>query len=141
MSCNSLENTALTCVGFLHPIIHLGYGLEFDQPLIVAEALAQAAVHTDWPARFLWGAESAAVKLSGLPSRTLVDLMDEIRANSELANSVLWSDPPNKVTDGLYKRASEEMIRVAAQWKVSQEDLQQKTAEMINAGCKSSLAR
>jgi hypothetical protein len=31
--------------GFLHPIIHLGFGVEFRQPAIIAEALAQAAVH------------------------------------------------------------------------------------------------
>lgn len=33
--------------GFLHPIIHLGFGVEFQQPAIIAEALAQAAVHTN----------------------------------------------------------------------------------------------
>ncbi|KAI1982359.1 hypothetical protein LOZ55_000136 [Ophidiomyces ophidiicola] len=31
--------------GLLHPFIHLGFGLEFKQPAIVAQALAQAAVH------------------------------------------------------------------------------------------------
>ena len=34
--------------GFLHPIIHLGFGVEFKQPAIIAEALAQAAVHDNW---------------------------------------------------------------------------------------------
>lgn len=34
----------LKFTGFLHPLIHLGFGVEFDQPAIVAEALAQAAV-------------------------------------------------------------------------------------------------
>ena len=31
--------------GLLHPIIHLGFGVEFEQPIIMAEALAQAPVH------------------------------------------------------------------------------------------------
>src|SRR5579871_6097848 len=34
--------------GFLHPLIHLGFGIEFKQPAIIAEALAQAAVHDNW---------------------------------------------------------------------------------------------
>ena len=34
----------LNLTGFLHPLIHLGFGIEFEQPAIVAEALAQAAV-------------------------------------------------------------------------------------------------
>lgn len=34
--------------GFLHPMIHLGFGIEFQQPAIIAEALAQAAVHDNW---------------------------------------------------------------------------------------------
>ncbi|KAG6015673.1 hypothetical protein E4U41_004579, partial [Claviceps citrina] len=33
--------------GAYHPVIHLGLGIEFEQPAIVAEALAQAAAHDD----------------------------------------------------------------------------------------------
>ncbi|EXJ59130.1 hypothetical protein A1O7_06561 [Cladophialophora yegresii CBS 114405] len=120
--------------GFLHPIIHLGYGIEFNQPLIVAEALAQAAIHPAWPAPFLWGAENAARNLTQPADHTLVQLMDEIKANHKLQTAVVWSDPPNKVTDGLYIRAADEMTQLAARWEVSAKDLEQKTAEMINAG-------
>lgn len=39
---------ALKCkLGFLHPLIHLGFGLEFRQPAIIAEALAMTSVHID----------------------------------------------------------------------------------------------
>jgi len=31
--------------GALHPLIHVGYGIEFQEPKILAEGLAQAAVH------------------------------------------------------------------------------------------------
>jgi len=41
--------------GFLHPMIHLGFGVEFKQPAIIAEALAQAAVHDNWIGYVLWG--------------------------------------------------------------------------------------
>ncbi len=40
--------------GFLHPMIHLGFGVEFKQPAIIAEALAQAAVHENWIGYVLW---------------------------------------------------------------------------------------
>ncbi|OMP82050.1 hypothetical protein BK809_0006359 [Diplodia seriata] len=43
-------------VGFAHPMIHLGYGLEFRQPAVVAEALAQAAVHESWGKDFFMAA-------------------------------------------------------------------------------------
>ncbi|KAG6834242.1 hypothetical protein H0H93_010978, partial [Arthromyces matolae] len=33
--------------GLIHPLIHTGYGLEFGLPGIVAEGLAQTAVHSD----------------------------------------------------------------------------------------------
>lgn len=34
--------------GLLHPIIHLGFGIEFNQPALVAEGLAQACLHANW---------------------------------------------------------------------------------------------
>jgi hypothetical protein len=46
--------------GILHPIIHLGFGVEFEQPAIIAEALAQAAVHDNWEALHLIESEKAA---------------------------------------------------------------------------------
>ncbi|KAG6891952.1 hypothetical protein C0995_006374, partial [Termitomyces sp. Mi166 len=33
--------------GLIHPMIHLGYGLEFNLPGMVIEGLAEAAVHSD----------------------------------------------------------------------------------------------
>jgi hypothetical protein len=33
--------------GALHPIIHVGYGIEFNEPIILAEGLASTAIHTN----------------------------------------------------------------------------------------------
>ena len=44
----STNTTLIRPQGFLHPMIHLGFGIEFNQPAIMAEALAQAAVHDNW---------------------------------------------------------------------------------------------
>ncbi|KAI9747916.1 MAG: hypothetical protein M1835_001941 [Candelina submexicana] len=117
--------------GFLHPIIHLGFGIEFEQPAIVAEALAQAAVHDGWMGKFLIPAEKASA--SGTPgSKSLASLLDEIRADKKLSAAAHWDDD-NKIRDGILARASEEAIKYTRQYTVGQDQLEEKTAEMINA--------
>lgn len=123
--------------GFFHPIIHLGFGIEFHQPAIIAEALAQAAIHGNWPGKFLLGAEKEARHTynsdSGSPSRPLVQLIHETRGTEKIRKAPHLSDG-NKVRDGILGRAAEEMTSIAAQWRVKpeQKDVEYKTAEMIN---------
>ena len=118
--------------GFLHPIIHLGFGIEFHQPAIVAEALAQAAVHTAWMRQLLVPAEKAAKEQDDKPSRSIVELLDEIHDDEELKHAPKWSDG-NKVRDGIIGRAAERMVHYAAQINYKPSDLMEKTAEMTNA--------
>ncbi|KAL4916978.1 hypothetical protein BDW62DRAFT_211499 [Aspergillus aurantiobrunneus] len=119
--------------GLLHPIIHLGFAIEFNQPAIVAEALAQTAIHDDWTGpRFLWPAEKAAGGIGKAGSKTMLQLLEEARADEKLAGSVRWEDG-NKLRDGVLKRAPEEMIKYASQYTVSEEQMQEKFAEMVNA--------
>ena len=35
----------LILIGYLHPVIHLGFGIEFKQPAVIAEGLGQTAIH------------------------------------------------------------------------------------------------
>ncbi|KAL2062642.1 hypothetical protein VTL71DRAFT_5714 [Oculimacula yallundae] len=119
--------------GFFHPIIHLGFGLEFKQPAIVAEALAQAAVHDNWTGKYLLRTEAAAKSNTDASiNTTLLELLEEIRADKKLATSAHWEDA-NKVRDGILVRAPEEMVRVASKWIATPETLERKTAEMTNA--------
>jgi Questin oxidase-like len=117
--------------GFLHPIIHLGFGVEFEQPAVIAEALAQAAIHSDWIGKLLLPAEKLAAEKQG-SEKSLFDLIKEIQSNEKIINAPHWEDG-NKVRDGLLVRAPQEMIAIAAQWQVKPQDLEKKTAEMINA--------
>lgn len=121
--------------GFLHPIIHLGFGIEFQQPAIIAEGLAQAAIHSNWMAPLFLESEKAAQAKgseSG-PQKTIVQLLDEIRADKKLSSAAHWSDG-NKIRDGILKRAPQEMIQFASQYRLTSPDqLPEKTAEMINA--------
>jgi hypothetical protein len=124
-------------MGFLHPLIHLGFGVEFGQPAIIAEALAQAAVHTDWMGPFFVESEKAAAKrkAAGEKPKTLISLLEEIRADEKLKYSPHWDDP-NKIRDGIMVRAPENMIEVASKFFLegsSEKELERKTAEMINA--------
>ncbi|KAI4140253.1 MAG: hypothetical protein LQ340_007901, partial [Diploschistes diacapsis] len=116
--------------GFLHPIIHLGYGIEFEQPAIVAEALAQTACHDAWAGDMLRAAEKEA-KVKGNPDKSMFELLDEARSNPKLKESAHWKDP-NKLRDGVLVRAKEEMMDIVSQYKVREEDLEIRTAEMIN---------
>jgi Questin oxidase-like len=116
--------------GFLHSIIHLGFGVEFKQPAIIAEALAEAAVHDDWIGDLLFPAERMATeKRSG---KTLFELIEDIQANEKIINAPRWEDG-NKIRDGLLARVPEEMVGLTSQWLVKAEEVEKKTAEMISA--------
>lgn len=118
--------------GFLHPMIHLGFGVEFKQPAIIAEALAQAAVHDSWIGPFMLDAEKAAAS-SGIEGKPMVELIDEVRADKKLSSAARWDDS-NKIRDGILVRAPSEMICIAAKWRVMPDAIIERTAEMINVG-------
>lgn len=118
--------------GLLHPFIHFGFAIEFNQPALIAEALAQTAIHDDWTGpRFLLPAEKAAGGIGKPGNKTVLQLLEESRRDSKLANSVSWEDG-NKLRDGVLKRAPDEMINLAAQFTVSEEQVQEKFAEMVD---------
>ena len=124
-----------------HPLILLSLtldGVEFSQPAIIAEALAQAACHEDWIGKFLVSAEEAADSYKrnqpDRPSKTIVQLIDEIQENEKLKNAPRWEDG-NKIRDGIIARAGEEIIQYASQFYIHPEELERKAAEMTNAVC------
>lgn len=132
--------------GFLHPIIQLMFGMEWGQPAIVAEGLAQAAVHDNKLAGFFDKAESRAEekkKAEGdMPHKSLVELIEEIgssyRSNengeeglAKLARSAKFSDP-NKIYEGVIKRASDEAVEFVSNISVRDGRLEERTAEMIH---------
>ncbi|KAJ5851361.1 uncharacterized protein N7529_010746 [Penicillium soppii] len=118
--------------GLVHPLIHLGFGLEFNQPAIVAQALAQTAVHEDWIGRqFFLPAEKMAGGIGKPGKKSLLQLLDEVHTDKALIESVRWTDA-NKIRDGILTRAPGEMVKYAAQFTVSEEQVEEKLADMIN---------
>ncbi|KAJ5836982.1 hypothetical protein N7447_003008 [Penicillium robsamsonii] len=118
--------------GLLHPLIHLGFGIEFSQPAIVAQGLAQAAVHDDWLGRaFFLPAEKMADGIGKPGQKSLLQLLNETRADKTLIESVKWSDS-NKIKDGVLHRAPEKMLKYASQFTVSEDQAEERLADMIN---------
>ncbi|KAL5356057.1 hypothetical protein BJX96DRAFT_185540 [Aspergillus floccosus] len=122
--------------GAYHSIIHLGLGVEFNQPSIIAEALAQAAAHdsfeTDW---FFHTVEKKAEAVPPNESGLLVDLLQEIAGNEALVNAAKTEGfiGTMKMKRCVFATpAGEEMTSIASRFRVTEETLEQRTAEMIS---------
>ena len=115
----------------MHPIIHLGFGIEFEQPAIIAEALAQTACHTGFFARFFFEAEKRSRDVSSEQDAPLIDLFREIRNDPELWEKEHWRGGDN-LDDEILADAPTKLIDIAAKWRVNPADLDIKTAEMYN---------
>lgn len=105
----------------------------------MAQALAQAAVHDEWMGRDLFlPAEKLAGGIGKPGKKTLLQLLGEVQQDQDLKNSVRWSDT-NKFRDGILARAPQQMMHYAAQYTVSQEQVPERLADMINTVGKLSL--
>ncbi|KAI8716343.1 hypothetical protein NCS52_00927500 [Fusarium sp. LHS14.1] len=118
-------------MGFLHPVIHFGFGLEFNQPAIIAEGLAQSAVHQPEVGKFFKGIQNAEKSLENSASRSMIDLIREIEQNHAIRSASCWGDG-SWIDDNPLANAPEGLWKIAAQWRVSPDELKLKTAEMIN---------
>lgn len=109
------------------------YGIEWEQPAIVAMGLAQASIHKDDMRRFLLTAESAASSSSSpkTPMPEIASLFLDVAANEKLSGAA-HADDGNKVRDGVLARAFDEAIRVAAKVRVEPHELDARTVEMYN---------
>lgn len=81
--------------GLLHPYLQLMYGLEWAQPVLVAQGLAQASVHKE-PYGALFAAVDEKARLdppAAAPRRHLADLFDTIGAEyPHLVAEPRWED-------------------------------------------------
>ncbi|KAI1318226.1 hypothetical protein F5Y16DRAFT_419069 [Xylariaceae sp. FL0255] len=121
--------------GAFHPIIHLGFGIEFDQPALVAEALAQAASHDRMDVEdVLFAAEIRAAASDDKPETPLIDLVHSVRNNDRLHTAPRWGDLGAKMKVGVVGRAGDEMRDIASKFTIkhSEDDLKRRTAEMVS---------
>lgn len=122
----------LTLTGFLHPIIHLGFGIEFNQPAIIAEGLAQAAVHDHWMKPLFLGAEQAIKDSPPKETKSIVQLLDEVHTEKSLAEAAK-NGLPNRIREGILAKAADTMINIVKQYRVQPGQLEEETAAMTNA--------
>lgn len=108
------------------------YGLEWKQPAIVAEALAQTCVHRNDLREFLMVSEQNAAASSSAAMPSILSLYEAVRNDPKLAAAAHDGDA-NKVRDGVLVRAKDEIIKVASRVRVRPEELDARTAEMFNA--------
>ncbi|KAI5792688.1 hypothetical protein FPQ18DRAFT_389265 [Pyronema domesticum] len=116
--------------GFLHPFIHIGYGIEFKQPALIAEGLALASTSGGWMEAIFFAAEKKA-KENGEEGKSMVELMAEIRNDAKLRDAPKFTDG-NKIK-AILERAPEELLRIVSQYKVKEDELELRMAENINA--------
>lgn len=120
--------------GVVHPLIQLMYGLEWKQPAIVAQALAQACVHNvqglDQLLLVCEQQANAAPRSTKMPS--LLSMYERVRMDPQLACSVRMEDK-SKIEDGIIQRAKDVMLAILEQVHVEPEELEEKTAEMFHA--------
>ncbi|KAI1456592.1 hypothetical protein F4805DRAFT_431801 [Annulohypoxylon moriforme] len=121
----------------VHPMIHLGCAIEFQQPSLAAEALAGACVHDNWPKVFLLPTEEGVQLKTSVPSRSLLEILESLRGDPDIVSGVKSSDPFNKIPDGFLKRVSgRQLVPYLSQFRVepTPDDLQRKMAEMMFTG-------
>lgn len=120
----------------------MGFGVEFGQPAIIAEGLAEAAVHTGWMGDLLLPAEKLGKEHAskGESPKNLIELLEAGQKNEKLVRSAEPGDG-NKLRDGVIARAGTEMAELAGQYflqppaKSTEEAnryLEEKVAEMTN---------
>ncbi|KAI1438843.1 HypA protein [Xylaria sp. CBS 124048] len=114
-----------------HPMIQLMYGVEWEQPAIIAMGLAQASVHPVHMRKFMLEAEKKAAEVSD-PMPPLTALFDEVASNPNLATSTR-PDDADKIRDGVLGRAFDDAVRIASKVHVMPEQLDEKTVEMFDA--------
>ena len=121
--------------GLYHPLIHLGLGVEFAQPSIVAEGLAQAASHDSMGTEeYLFRAEQEAAK-STRCSKPLVELLRSVHDNESLRNAPFgFTDGPARVRHGVLGPKNQPLlVDIAAQFRIKLGDLERGLAETINS--------
>lgn len=115
--------------------------MEWRQPAIVAEALAQACVHQPRFKDVLMRAEGNANEAYGKEEGVgesrrsmprIVALLEEARADERIRTAI---KPVGELLaiDQLFENATEDLLRILSKVKVWPDEVEEKTAEMADA--------
>lgn len=125
------------CVGSLHPIIHLGFGVEFEQPAVIAEAFAQAAIHPQRASSFLRATEElASSKKPWSHADSLKNVFIQARQDPVVSRAECWKAGSYDRNRDFWADLPPEFVELATNYKldpsISAEDLHMRTAEFLS---------
>ncbi|RDW77841.1 hypothetical protein BP6252_05894 [Coleophoma cylindrospora] len=107
------------------------YGIEWEQPAIIAEGLAQTAIHTTYVGDFLTRVEKRASE-NQIRGRVIVsELLEKVHSDQRFVNSVR-SGNPNDILNGVEVVCPDEAIEYLSQVKVEPDKLEEMVVENIH---------
>jgi hypothetical protein len=97
------------------------YGIEWEQPAIVAEPLAQTAVQMTCVGDFLTRVERIEAENPPTHSLSLAELLEHVCSDSKFVKSVRYGNP-NEILDGVEVLCPDEAIEYLSQVKEAHPD-------------------
>lgn len=122
--------------GFIHPLIQLGFGIEFDLPFLSCEALAMACTQFDedvFP--LLLRADDLAKTRED--HQSLVEITDICAADQDLLDAAMMHPLEFMSIKGPVGTQPEKMLEYASRYSVHEDEIAFRSAELCNATCKS----
>jgi len=120
--------------GVVHPFIHIGYGLEYDIPTLIAEGLAMCACTNDYQGKIY----SCNENIQSGASKSPRQIFDEIKSDNEFAN-LTRNEDEDRIDDFVGRGGAKALAKYTSQWNVKpdKDDLQNKMKELyeITALC------
>ncbi|KAH7060308.1 hypothetical protein BKA57DRAFT_446878 [Linnemannia elongata] len=135
-----------TFSGAFHPLIHLGYGVDFGIDAVVAEGLAMMAVTSTMMSPFVVApatkVEKVTTKIASQLSfseptsaKTIVDILTALREDRELDNVTSYPDANKTMEVSKSKVAASKIQKLLSEWKVEEttQDIDLKAKELYKA--------
>jgi hypothetical protein len=118
--------------GAYHPIISIGFGIEFEQPSLVAEGLAHCATHDAADIGTFFAKAEQLARSGFVQPKPLVELYKQVRETEKIKSAAKMTQGPVRVRDGVMAGAQNEIAAVAAQFQVTPNDLERGIFEMMS---------
>lgn len=118
-----------TFSGAFHPLIHLGYGIDFGIDAIVAEGLAMMAVTSKMMSPFVVAPATKVEKMTTkiasqlsisepTSAKTIVDILAAIREDRELDNVTSYPEANKTMDVATSEVAASKVQKLLSEWKV-----------------------
>jgi hypothetical protein len=128
--------TADSRPGFIHPLIHLGFGIEFELPYLSCEALAMACSQFDEDA-FPLLIRADEIAQSRQDRLNLLEIADLCSADQTLLDGAILHNTDFMSRKGLVGSHPDRILEYASRYSVHEDEIAFRSAELCNASCRS----